>query len=103
MTFLLLSVFTAALIGVLFFGKKHEVLIANVMNTLLLTGLAIASGMHLSSGGLFYLILIFYYVVPMYAVITLFGVMKKNNKKKQKDVFISSFEASLPDLRGERA
>lgn len=87
MTTLLLIVFTAALIGVMIFGKKHEMVIANSMNTILMIGLATASGLHLSTNGLFYLILIFYFVVPMYVVIAFFGIMKNNQRKKQ-DSFV---------------
>ncbi|MDR0268112.1 hypothetical protein [Paenibacillus sp.] len=83
MTTLILVLFTAALIGVLIFGKKHEMLIANSMNAMLLIGLAIAFGLHMNSNGVFYLTLVCYFVIPMFGVIALFGAMKKGQAKKQ--------------------
>ncbi|MGN7356558.1 hypothetical protein ACTHPF_04275 [Paenibacillus sp. SAF-054] len=79
---LLLILFTAALIGILIFGKKHEVLIAIVMNALLFIALAVGFGMNNNPNGLFYLTVAFYYVVPMYVVIGLFAIMKKSRNKE---------------------
>ncbi|MFU1798342.1 hypothetical protein ACM1RC_31125 [Paenibacillus azoreducens] len=83
MTTMILILFTAALIGVLIFGKKHEVLIANSMNAVLLIGLATAFGLNMNTNGAFYLTLVFYFVIPMYGIIALFGAMKKSRDKKQ--------------------
>ncbi|MCJ8013727.1 hypothetical protein MUG84_18535 [Paenibacillus sp. KQZ6P-2] len=83
MTTLILVLFTAALIGILIFGKKHEILIANIMNGMLFIGLVTAFGFNSNPMGLFYLTVAFYYVIPMYGVIGLFAVMKKGRAKKQ--------------------
>ncbi|MWV42887.1 hypothetical protein GRF59_04535 [Paenibacillus sp. HJL G12] len=83
MTTLILVLFTAAMIGVLIFGKKHEILIANIMNALLFIGLAVGFGLNNNPNGLFYLTVAFYFVIPMYGVIGLFAVMKKSRAKKQ--------------------
>ncbi|WP_136605199.1 hypothetical protein [Paenibacillus dokdonensis] len=81
-TTLILVLFTAALIGVLIFGKKHEILIANLMNAMLFIGLAVAFGLNNNPSGLFYLTIAFYFVIPMYGVIGLFAVMKKSRTNK---------------------
>ncbi|GAB6989692.1 hypothetical protein [Paenibacillus pini] len=85
MTTIVLILFTAALMGILIFGKKHqaEMVIANSMNTILLIALAVAFSLNIHTGGIFYLFIILYFVVPMYGVIALFWSMKNKQVKKQ--------------------
>jgi len=83
MTTLILALFTAAMLGVIMFGKRHEVMIACIINAALLIGLVTAFSMNSGPNGVFYLALVFYFVIPMYGVIALFGAMKKNRAKKE--------------------
>ncbi|GIO29178.1 MULTISPECIES: hypothetical protein [Paenibacillus] len=83
MTTLILALFTAAMLGVILFGKKHEVLIASIINAVLLVGLVTAFSLNAGPNSMFYLALVFYFVIPMYGVIALFGAMKKNRAKKE--------------------
>lgn len=83
MTTLILALFTAAMIGVVMFGKKHEILIASIINAVLLAGLVTAFSLNPGPDGLFYMALVFYFVIPMYGVIALFGAMKKRRVKKE--------------------